>query len=105
MRKPKRRFMSVLVTLAVLLGVLASTANLEHLVQAQDPYPGIARITVDELKALLEKRTPVTVLDVRSGMVNDEELRIKGAVRIPPEEIERRLSELPRNREVVTYCA
>jgi rhodanese-related sulfurtransferase/predicted transcriptional regulator len=45
----------------------------------------------------------VTVLDVRPP----EEFRaghLPGALSIPLKELERRLSELPRNREVVAYC-
>lgn len=45
----------------------------------------------------------VTVLDVRPI----EEYRaghIPGAVSMPPEELERRLEELPRDQEVIAYC-
>lgn len=45
----------------------------------------------------------VTVLDVRPA----EEYRaghIPGALSVPLEELERRLAELPRDREVVAYC-
>jgi rhodanese-related sulfurtransferase len=54
---------------------------------------------------LLERvrRGAVTVLDVRPV----EEYRaahLAGAVSIPIRELERRLAELPRNREVVAYC-
>jgi rhodanese-related sulfurtransferase/predicted transcriptional regulator len=54
---------------------------------------------------LLERvrRGEVTVLDVRPS----EEYRaahIPGALSIPLDDLERRLSELPRDREVVAYC-
>jgi len=45
----------------------------------------------------------VTVLDVRPP----EEFRaghLPGAISVPLKELEKRLSELPRNREVVAYC-
>jgi rhodanese-related sulfurtransferase/DNA-binding transcriptional ArsR family regulator len=56
-------------------------------------------------KALLKKvqRGEVTVLDVRPV----EEFRaghIPGAVSIPIAELKRRLTELPRSREIVAYC-
>jgi len=56
-------------------------------------------------KALLARvrRGDVTVLDVRPG----EEYKaghIPGALSIPLEELERRLSDLPRDRDVVAYC-
>ena len=31
-------------------------------------------------------------------------IAIPGAVRIPPEEIERRFGELPRDRAIIAYC-
>ncbi len=56
-------------------------------------------------EALIErvKSGEVTVLDVRP----DEEYRaghIPGAVSLPLDEIEQRLSELERDREIVAYC-
>ena len=65
----------------------------------------IARITVDELKEKLAKKAPVFIIDSRSpGSYDNSEIKIKGAVRIPMDEIESRLSEIPRNREIVVYC-
>ena len=55
-----------------------------------------------ELKTLLD-RGQVTLLDVR----HDEELaiaRIDGAVHIPLNELQARLSELDRQRPVVAFC-
>ena len=57
-------------------------------------------------RAQLRKRAKdgaVTVLDVRPA----EEFglgHLPGAISIPVGELKRRLSELPRNREVVAYC-
>ncbi|HHQ42203.1 MAG TPA: metalloregulator ArsR/SmtB family transcription factor, partial [Chromatiales bacterium] len=66
-----------------------------------------ARDTLEPVPAidLLERirRGEVTVLDVRPP----EEYaagHLPGAVNIPLEELERRLGELPRDREVVAYC-
>jgi rhodanese-related sulfurtransferase/DNA-binding CsgD family transcriptional regulator len=45
----------------------------------------------------------VTILDVRP----EDEYRaghIPGALSIPPQELERRLADLPRDREIVAYC-
>ena len=66
-------------------------------------------ITADELKAKLAKNEPVTIIDVRgaSGSLDD---KIKGAVYVKLRRLKSRLAfpplrDVPRNREVVTYCA
>jgi len=68
---------------------------------AQETTDGVGRVTVDELKALMRSPKPPVVVDVRSGARRV----IKGALNITNEEIESRLAELPRDREIITYCA
>ena len=65
------------------------------------PADGVERITIDDLKAMLAAKTPVTIIDVRHNILE----KIQGALHIPVDEIEARLNEIPRDREVVTYCA
>lgn len=63
---------------------------------------GMEVVAADELRRRA-KKGEVTVLDVRPP----EEYRaghIPGALSIPVEELEARLKELPKNREVVAYC-
>jgi ArsR family transcriptional regulator len=59
-------------------------------------------VTVNELVELM-RTDAVTVLDVRPG---DEYAagHIPGAVSIPVEELESRIAELPRAKEVIAYC-
>jgi 3-mercaptopyruvate sulfurtransferase SseA len=67
------------------------------------PADGVRRVTVDELRAALEKGT-VVVVDVRSA----EQYKaghIKGAIWIPGNEIVGRVKELPKNKLIVTYCS
>jgi DNA-binding transcriptional ArsR family regulator/rhodanese-related sulfurtransferase len=45
----------------------------------------------------------VTVLDVRPA-IEYQAGHIPGAINVPLEELENRLSELPRNKEIVAYC-
>lgn len=59
------------------------------------------RVTVEELRRLLAEGRPVVVLDVRGHA----DRVIKGARHIPLDQLEARAGELPRGREVVTYCA
>jgi len=64
---------------------------------------GLEPMTADELLGKLKAGEPLVVVDVRPG----EEYRaahVAGAVSIPLEVLERRLRELPRDREIVAYC-
>jgi 3-mercaptopyruvate sulfurtransferase SseA len=67
------------------------------------PGDGVRRITAAELKALLDKGQAV-VIDVRNeGSYSQGHIR--GAKLIPATEILSRLSELPRDKTIVTYCS
>jgi rhodanese-related sulfurtransferase len=66
---------------------------------------GPERITIDELKARLAKKEPVVIIDVRGSDYDSSEAKIKGAIRIVPAELEAHLKDLPRDKEIVTYCA
>lgn len=67
------------------------------------PRESLEPITAAELTARLEAGEPLVIVDVRPA----EEYRaahVAGAVSIPLEELEQRLRELPRDREIVAYC-
>ena len=77
-----------------------ATPAAEHKTEGEVP-----RVTVDELKEKLAKNAPIFIIDSRSqGSYDNSEIKIKGAVRIPMDEIEARLKEIPRDREIVVYC-
>ena len=65
---------------------------------------GYQNIMSPEAKGLVDKKKNVYLLDVRTP---DEfrQARLRGAVLIPINEIEKRFKEIPRNRPVVIYCA
>jgi rhodanese-related sulfurtransferase len=63
------------------------------------------RITVDELKSKFDRNERLVIIDVRGGDYDASQTKIKGAIRIAPVEIEARLKDIPRDKEVVTYCA
>jgi hypothetical protein len=67
---------------------------------AAAPQTPADRITVEEFKRLRDAGK-VYVLDVRYQI----ETKIKGAAHVPLDQLESRLSELPRDREIVTYCS
>ncbi len=65
----------------------------------------MARISVDDLLAELAGETPPLIVDVRTrGAVWLDSRRIPGALRLSMPEIEERLAELPRGRDVILYC-
>ena len=65
----------------------------------------IARITPEELQTKLAGGEPLVVVDLRSSVAFAEDpVRLPGAVHIPPDELERRHQEIPRDRDVVLYC-
>jgi 3-mercaptopyruvate sulfurtransferase SseA len=79
---------------------MQAPAAAEHKTEAE-----VERITVEELKEKLAKKAPVFIIDSRSqGSYDGSEIKIKGAVRIPADEIDARLKEIPRDREIVVYC-
>jgi rhodanese-related sulfurtransferase len=59
--------------------------------------PSDAKARVDAGKAI--------ILDVVAPMAWEQiDRAIRGAVRIPPDEIDARWSELPHERDIVAYC-
>jgi rhodanese-related sulfurtransferase len=63
---------------------------------------GLDAVDIAELRRLVDEGT-VTLLDVRPEL-EYRQGHIVGARSIPVDELERRLAELPRDREVVAYC-
>ncbi|HSL47038.1 MAG TPA: rhodanese-like domain-containing protein [Anaerolineales bacterium] len=62
------------------------------------------RIEVEAAKTMLDSGEGV-ILDVIASHIWPSMARtIPGAIRIPPEEIEQRFHELPRDKTIITYC-
>lgn len=62
-------------------------------------------VTPAQLRQMLDRGDPVTVLDVRSRQsYEDARASIPGSVRIAPHEIPARYQEIPRDRIAVAYC-
>lgn len=72
---------------------------------------GVALITAEELKSKLAANEAVVVIDVRSSETYaNSDKKIKGAVHVKVRRLKSRLSfpplkDVPRDREVVTYCS
>jgi rhodanese-related sulfurtransferase len=86
------------VFLALLLAACCTTAAARARQQQQQVPPD--RITVEEFKRL-RAEGKVFVLDVRYQI----ETKIKGAAHVPLDQLESRLGEFPKDREIVTYCS
>ncbi len=64
----------------------------------------ITRISPAEVKKLIDQKSDLVVLDVRSQSSYDSSpIKIKGARRIPLDELTARAGELPRDKLIVTY--
>ena len=62
------------------------------------------RIEVAEAKAMVDMGEAL-ILDVVASHVWPSMTRtIQGSVRISPDEIEKRFSELPRDKAIIAYC-
>ncbi len=83
-----------------LLTLLMSAAVASAPAQDQPQQVPPDRITLEEFKTL-NAAGKVFVLDVRVGV----DKKIKGAAYVPLDQLESRLAELPRDREIVTYCS
>ena len=92
----RRLFLVTLLACAALLPARASAQGSQP--QSREVSPD--RVTVEEFKAL-RAAGQALALDVRYHI----DKRIKGALHVPLDQLESRLAELPRDREVVTYCA
>lgn len=101
-------------TLILCLGSLGgpgAVAAFAQQVAGSQTSKQIQFVSAEELKAKIAKNEPVTVLDVRaSSDAANSENRIKGAIHVKVRKLQSRLAlpplkNVPRNSEVVTYCA
>ena len=90
----------------ILAGLAAVT------IHAQTPaVPAVQTISAEELKAKITGNHPVTIIDVRSpDSFANSMTTVKGAIHFKVRRIKQRLAfaplkDLPRDAEIVTYCA
>ena len=63
------------------------------------------RVTVDELKERRDRGEQFVFLDTRNPKAWEEaESKLPGAIRVPADEVESHLDEIPKDRTVITYC-
>ncbi len=63
------------------------------------------RVTVDELKQMIDEERVGTILDVRSALTQTASGRIPGAHRVDMKKIEDGIVGVARDGEVIVYCA
>lgn len=69
----------------------------------------IDRVTAEEVKRWMDRGEAVVFVDTRNPQAwSQSNEKLPGAIRIPADEIEQHLSEIPKSaagrRRIVTYC-
>lgn len=63
------------------------------------------RITTHELKRKLDAKEDIVIIDNRDGRAwIGSAVKVKGARHIPLSQLEERMKELPKGKEIITYC-
>jgi rhodanese-related sulfurtransferase len=63
------------------------------------------RVTADEVLERMRRGEPFTFIDTRNPQAwGEAQTKLPGALRIPADEVEQHLQEIPRDRAVITYC-
>ncbi|HEY0874955.1 MAG TPA: rhodanese-like domain-containing protein [Vicinamibacterales bacterium] len=64
-----------------------------------------SRLSVTEVQALLDRGEPVTFIDSRNPIAwASSKLKIRGAHRVPIDEVPQHVHELPRDQRLIVYC-
>ena len=65
----------------------------------------ITRITVEEVRERMDRDDTITFVDSRSAAAWKAGVaKIPGAIRVPPNEINAYISEVPKGTTVIVYC-
>jgi membrane protein DedA with SNARE-associated domain len=65
----------------------------------------MARIAPEDLWRRMQAGEDIVILDLRhTPAVMDDGAKLPGALRFPPEELETKHHEIPRDRDIVLYC-
>jgi rhodanese-related sulfurtransferase len=63
------------------------------------------RVTVDEIRERMERGEPFTFIDSRNPTAwGESNIKLPGAIRVPADEVEQHLSEIPKDKVVIVYC-
>jgi rhodanese-related sulfurtransferase len=65
----------------------------------------VTRVTADEVKARMDRGEKFTFVDARNPEAwAESDLKLPSAFRLTPEEVEKHVGDLPRDRTIITYC-
>ncbi len=63
------------------------------------------RVTVDELKQRMDRGEQFAFIDTRNPTAwGEAQTKLPNAIRVPADEVEKHLDEIPKDRTVITYC-
>jgi len=63
------------------------------------------RITVDEVKERMDRGEQFTFVDTRNPVAwSESDKKLPNAIRIPANELDQHLDEIPKDRTVIIYC-
>lgn len=65
----------------------------------------LLRTSKEEVKHRIESGEEIVFLDIRNpGPWERSERKIKGAIRLPLNEIDQRIESIPKDKPIITYC-
>ena len=63
------------------------------------------RVTVDEVKERMDRGEQFVFLDTRNPKAwTEADIKLPAAIRVPADEADQHLGEIPHDRVVITYC-
>ena len=71
--------------------------------KTEEVFPNIKKLSFHEIDSFLDKFTNAVVLDVRKPEEAVQTGTFKGAINIPIDQLEQRLSEIPKDRFVLPF--
>jgi membrane protein DedA with SNARE-associated domain len=94
------------VTIALVIAFVAYVIYRIHIFQRNKMYLVVPRVQVEELaRKLSEEKDNIVLADVRShGYYDAGAARIKGSVRIEPNNLDKELENLPKDKDIYVYC-
>ena len=65
----------------------------------------VTRVTVDEIGERLNRGEQFAFLDTRNPQAwGESDQKLPGAIRMPADEVDQHVNEIPHDRTVITYC-